>query len=281
MAEQASSNIGEYIHHHLQNNQLQLVDGSSFWVINLDSLFYTLLTAIVFLGLFTYVARRATSGVPGKLQNFIEMVVNFVNEQVKDTYHGKSKLIGPLALSIFVWIFLMNFMDLIPVDLLPWLGQKVSGNEGMHMRVVPSTDLNITFGLALGVILLVFYYSIKMKGAKGYAKELLTHPFGPKLFPANLLLNIVETLAKPISLSLRLFGNLYAGELIFILIAVFTVGYTLEHFLTPGGFAMTIGQLILGLIWAIFHILIILLQAFIFMMLTIVYLSMASETESH
>ncbi len=280
MAEQAGG-IGDYIHHHLQHNQLQLVDGSGFWVINLDSLFYTLLTAAVFLGFFTYVARRATSGVPGRLQNFVEMVVGFVNEQVKDTYHGTSKLIGPMALSIFVWVFLMNFMDLVPVDFLPWLGQQVTGDKHMYMRVVPSADLNITFGLALGVILLMFYFSFKEKGIKGYAKELLTHPFGPKLFPANLLLNIVETLAKPISLSLRLFGNLYAGELIFILIAVFTLGYTLENFLTAGGIAMTLGQFVLGLIWAIFHILIILLQAFIFMMLAIVYLSMASETESH
>ncbi len=278
----SSGSIGGYIEHHLKNNTLELVEGSSFWTVNIDSVIYTLITAVVFLGFFGYVAKNVKSGVPSKSQNFVEMIIKFVNEQVNDLFHYQSKVVAPLALSIFVWVFLMNFMDLIPVDLLPGAGQAL-GIE--HMRVVPSTDLNITFGMSFGVILLVMYYNFTKKGPVGYAKEYFGHPFeGPNtimkvvLAGPNMLLNTVETIAKPVSLGLRLFGNLYAGELIFMLIAVFTLGYGLEHLLSFGGIVMIIAQFLLGLMWALFHILIITLQAFIFMMLSVVYLAQSHDT---
>jgi len=278
----ASGGIGGYIEHHLKNNQLELVEGSTFWTVNVDSVIYTLITAVVFLAFFGYVAKNAKTGVPSKSQNFIEMIVGFVNEQVNDLFHYKSKVVAPLALSIFVWVFLMNFMDLVPVDMLPAAGQAV-GIE--YMRVVPSTDLNITFGMSFAVILLVMFYNFTKKGPVGYAKEYFGHPFeangmGGKLAVAlpNMLLNTVETIAKPVSLGLRLFGNLYAGELIFMLIAVFTLGYGLEQLLSFGGIIMIIAQFLLGLMWALFHILIITLQAFIFMMLSVVYLAQSHDT---
>lgn len=248
----------QYIVHHLTN----LTDGGSgFWAWHLDTLFFSFVLGIVFLTIMITAARRATVGVPGGLQNFAEIMVEFIDKQVKDTFHGRSELIAPLALTIFCWVFLWNAMDLLPVDLLPLASKQV----GVHyLRVVPSTDLNATFGLSITVFLLIIFYSIKIKGVGGYARELLTHPFGPYLFPANLLLNIVEMLAKPLSLSLRLFGNMYAGEMIFILIAL------LPWWVQP----------LLSWPWAIFHILIITLQAFIFMVLTVVYLSMAHE-DSH
>ena len=252
-----AGNPTEYIVHHLTN----LTVGQGFWTFNLDTLFFSIALGLVFFFLFRRVAVRASAGVPGGLQNFVEIMVEFADRQVKDTFHGKSELIAPLALTIFCWVFLWNLMDLVPVDLLP----LVSSWFGVHyLRVVPSTDLNATFGLSLTVLLLIIFYSLKVKGPVGYAKEFLTHPFGPYLFPANLLLNIVEMIAKPLSLSLRLFGNLYAGEMIFILIAL------LPWWIQP----------LLSWPWAIFHILVITLQAFIFMVLTIVYLSMAHE-ESH
>ncbi len=279
--------IGGYIKHHLQNNTAQIMDEGGFWTVNVDSVFYTLLTAFLFIWFFRRVAKKATSGVPGKTQSLIEMVIKFVDDQVRDIFHGNSKVVAPLALSIFVWVFLMNFMDLIPVDLLPWLGH-FAGIE--YMKVVPSTDLNITFGLSFGVMLLVFFYNFTVKKPTGYARELLTHPFESKNFLVqsilaipNLFLNIVETIAKPVSLGLRLFGNMYAGELIFILIAVLTLGFHVsDPFTSVGGGVLTISQFILALIWALFHILIITLQAFIFMMLSIVYLNMSHEVhESH
>jgi F-type H+-transporting ATPase subunit a len=246
-----------YIVHHLTN----LRAGDGFWAFHLDTLFFSVALGAIFLTLFRLAAVRATAGPPGGLQNFVEILVEFVDRQVKDTFHGKSALIAPLALTVFCWVFLWNAMDLIPVDLLP----TVAGGLGIpYLRVVPSTDMNATFALSLSVFALMVFYSFKIKGAGGYAKELLTHPFGPYLFPANLILNVVELLAKPLSLSLRLFGNLYAGEMIFILIAL------LPWWAQP----------LLSWPWAVFHILIITLQAFIFMMLTIVYLSMAHE-ESH
>lgn len=278
----ASGGIGGYIEHHLKNNQLELVEGSTFWTINVDSIIYTLITAVVFLAFFGYVAKNAKAGVPSRSQNFIEIIIKFVNEQVNDLFHYQSKIVAPLALSIFVWVFLMNFMDLVPVDLLPAGGQAV-GIE--YMRVVPSTDLNITFGMSFAVILLVMYYNFTKKGPVGYAKEYFGHPFEAKgmvgkLMVAlpNMLLNTVETIAKPVSLGLRLFGNLYAGELIFMLIAVFTLGYGLEQLLSFGGIIMIIAQFLLGLMWALFHILIITLQAFIFMMLSVVYLAQSHDT---
>jgi F-type H+-transporting ATPase subunit a len=255
--------ITHYIQHHLQNLSLnlktmQLGDGGGFWTLQLDTLFFSITLGAIFLLTFISAAKKATAGIPGKLQNFVEIIVEFVDRQVKDTFHGRSALIAPLALTIFVWIFLMNFMDLLPVDLLPRLANLLGI---AHLRVVPTTDPNLTFSLSLTVFLLIIFYSIKIKGAKGFAKELTCEPFGIYFLPVNLILKLVEEIAKPLSLALRLFGNLYAGELIFILIA-----------LLPWWI-----QWPLGGIWAIFHILIITLQAFIFMMLTIVYLSLAHE----
>ena len=271
------ANATEYIVHHLTN----LHAGEGFWNFHLDSIFYAVILGILFCGSFYLAARKATSGVPGPWQNFVELMVDFVDTQVKDSFHGSSKLIAPLALTIFCWVFMMNFMDLMPVDLLPALGVAV-GVE--YMKVVPTTDLNITFGMSITVFLLMIFYSVKIKGVGGFAQELLFHPFGKWMLPFNLLLKLVEELAKPVSLALRLFGNLYAGELIFILIALFTLsvgaesaGETLGNLASVGTLMALVTQVILGLAWAIFHILIITLQAFIFMMLTIVYLSMAHE----
>jgi len=252
----------QYIQHHLQNLTFNLKTmqwgTGGFWTLNIDTLFFSIILGCLFLFFFRKAAIRATSGTPGRLQNFVELMVEFADSQVKDTFHGKSDLIGPMALTIFMWVFLMNFMDLLPVDLLP----KLASWFGLHyLKVVPTNDPNLTFALSLSVFILILFYSLKVKGFKGFGKELLCTPFGAKLFPVNLMLKLVEECAKPISLALRLFGNLYAGELIFILIA-----------LLPWWI-----QWPLGGVWAIFHILIITLQAFIFMMLTIVYLSMAHE----
>lgn len=247
----------EYISHHL--TQLQV--GTGFWSINIDSMFFSVVLGIVFLTVFRKVAKNATSGVPGKLQTAVELIVGFVDNNVKDMYRGKSKVIAPLALTVFVWVFLMNLMDLIPVDFLPYLGTEVFGLPAL--RVVPTADVNITLSMALAVFVLILFYSIKMKGVGGFVKELTMQPFNhPVFIPINLILEGVSLLSKPVSLGLRLFGNMYAGELIFILIA---------------GLLPWWSQWMLSLPWAIFHILIITLQAFIFMVLTIVYLSMASE----
>ena len=274
---QESETPTDYIVHHLTNLQA----GEGFWTFHLDSIGYAVVLALLFGGSFYAAARSVTSGVPGRWQGFVELIIDFVDEQVRDSFHGTSKLIAPLALTIFCWIFLMNFMDLVPVDLLPVLGEQVGIN---YMKVVPTTDLNITFGMSISVFILMIFYSIKIKGIGGFAKEMLFHPFGPWMMPFNFLLKVVEEFAKPISLALRLFGNLYAGELIFILIALFTlglgaqsIGETLANLASVGGIVAFVVQLILGLAWALFHILIITLQAFIFMMLTIVYLSMAHE----
>lgn len=257
MATEAHATEGAtgYIVHHLT----PLSAGHGFWTLHLDTLFFSTLVGGLFVWFFKTVAERATSGVPGLAQNFAEMLVEFVDTQVKDSFHGRSELIAPLALTIFCWVFLWNFMDLFPVDLLPAIGGLI-GTE--YLRVVPSTDLNATFALSLTVFCLIIFYNLKIKGVLHFTKELLFHPFDHwLLIPFNLLLNFVEYLAKPISLALRLFGNLYAGELIFILIAL------LPPLLQPA----------LSFPWAVFHILIITLQAFIFMVLTIVYLSMAHE----
>src|SRR5690606_34336960 len=285
MAEQTASG---YIQHHLQNLTFgQLPNGDwgfahtaqeakemGFWAFHVDTLGWSVVLGLVFILLFRLAAKRATSGQPGGLQNFVEVLIEFVDGSVKDTFHGRNPLIAPLALTIFVWIFLMNLMDLVPVDFLPVLAAKLSGNDHLYFRVVPTTDPNATLGLALSVFALILFYSIKVKGIGGFLGELTLHPFGAKniavkilLIPVNFLLEFVTLIAKPVSLALRLFGNLYAGELIFILIAIMYSG------------GMLLGGLggVLQLAWAIFHILIIVLQAFIFMMLTIVYLSMAHE----
>ncbi len=240
----------EYISHHLRHLTMQHF--------NLDTLFISIVLGLIFLVFFLHVARKASSGVPGRFQNFVEIIISFVDQQVRDTFHGESALIAPLALTIFSWVFLMNFMDLIPVDLLPMFASFL---RIPHLRVVATADLNLTFSLSLSVFLLIFFYNIKIKGFLGFLKELTCKPFGPYLFPVNVIFRLIEECSKPLSLALRLFGNLYAGELIFILIA-----------LLPWW-----SQWMLGTVWALFHVLIITLQSFIFMMLAIVYLSMAHD----
>lgn len=263
MSGQEVQSSTEYIQHHLQNLSFNLKtfawEPGGFFTFQVDTFLFSFVLGALFLGFFYAAARTASTGVPGKLQNFVEMIIEFVDKQVRETFHGRSVLIAPLALTIFVWIFLMNLMDLLPVDLLPTAARGLGVN---HLRVVPTTDPNLTFALSISVFLLIIYYSIKVKGAVGFFKEITCTPFGPWLFPVNIVLKTVEEIAKPISLALRLFGNLYAGELIFILIA-----------LLPWWM-----QWPLGAPWAIFHILIIAIQAFIFMMLTIVYLSLAHES---
>jgi len=231
------------------------------------------LLGLILIVSFWMVARKATSGVPGKFQNFVEVLVEFVDAQVRDTFHGQSKLIAPLALTIFCWILLFNFMDNVPVDLLPLVAKHGLGLE--HLKVVPSTDLNITFGLSITVFLIVMFYSFRIKGFRGFTWELLTHPFGKWMMPFNLLLNLIEHLARPVSLGLRLYGNLFAGEVIFLLLAMLGGSFAIGSLAGIGG---ALGQLVLGVVWACFHILVIPLQAFIFMVLTIVYLSQAHET---
>ena len=263
----AGHSATDYIVHHLTN----LSTGEGFWTFHVDSLLFSASLAVIFGWSFYRGAKGSTAGVPRGLQSFVELMVETVDKQVKESFQGSNQLIAPLALTIFAWIFLMNLMDLLPVDLLPW----IAGSAGVpYLKVVPTTDLNITLGMSLTVFLLIIFYSLKMKGAKGVLEEFLFHPFGKWFVPANLMLKLVEELAKPVSLALRLFGNLYAGELIFVLIALFTLGSALELSTLP----WFIVQFILGLAWAIFHILIIILQAFVFMMLTIVYLSMAHES---
>jgi F-type H+-transporting ATPase subunit a len=258
----------EYIIHHLQNLRHEV--GSS--TLNVDSLFFSITLGLLFVISFYLAARKATSGVPGRFQLFVEVLVGFVDSQVRDTFHGTSKLIAPLALTIFCWILLMNFMDVVPVDLLPWIAHK-GGIE--HLKVVPTTDLNITLAMSLTVFLIVMFYSFKIKGFGGFTWELLTHPFGKWMMPFNLLLNLIEHLARPVSLALRLYGNLYAGEVIFLLLAVLGGSFAIT---SAAGIAGAFGQLLFGTAWALFHILVIPLQAFIFMVLTIVYLSQAHET---
>src|SRR6056300_204874 len=235
-----------------------------FNALHLDSLAWSIGLGVIFCSLFYKVAKQAQSGVPSGLVNFAEMVVEFVDNTVKDTFHGRNPLVAPLSLTIFCWVFLMNLMDLIPVDLIPHL--FMTAGIG-YQKIVPSTDPNITMGMALGIFILMLYYSIKVKGF-GFVRELTMNPFNhPAFIPVNLFMEIVGLLAKPFSLGLRLFGNMYAGEMIFILISVmYMAGWVFGLF----GGVLQIG-------WAIFHILVITLQAFIFMVLTVVYLSMAHE----
>ncbi len=268
----------EYIAHHLQNLQVCKSDsGEWIWnhcagnpmAINVDSMFWSVLLGLVFILLFRSAAKKTSADKPGRFQALVEIIVDFVDGCVKDTFHGKSRLIAPLGLTIFVWVFLMNLMDLVPVDWIP-LADSWSGIE--YMKVVPTTDVNITFGMSIAVFFLIIFYTVKNKGIGGFIAELTLHPIapplkGPGIIAApiiilfNFILESVALLAKPISLSLRLFGNMFAGELIFILIAM-----------------LGIWQLPLHFGWALFHVLIVTLQAFIFMMLTIVYLSLASES---
>ena len=276
----------EYINHHLHHLQVSVGDGA-FMTLNVDTLFFTLMLSVLFLATFLLTARRATAGVPGKFQAFVEIIVGFVDGLVRETFHGRSKLIAPLSITIFLLVFLMNFMDMVPVDFLPWAwaaGHEAAGHDPAHayLRVVPTADLNTTFGLSIAVFLLIQVFGIGHKGVGGFTKEIFTAPFHAEgtvtkilLAPANLLLRLIEEGVRPLSLSLRLFGNMYAGELIFILIALMTLDASLSHFST---YIMGAMQFISGFIWTAFHVLIITLQAFIFMMLTIVYLSMSAES---
>jgi F-type H+-transporting ATPase subunit a len=270
--EHGPESIGDYIVHHLTNWHV----GHGFWTFHVDSLLVSALLGLLFVGSFYLAARSPKPGTPRGFRSFVEMMVEFVDSQVKDSFHGENKLIAPLALTIFSLVWLMNSVDLWPVDFWPTLiAERTIGLK--NFKAVPTTDLNITFGIAFSVFLLVQFYSVKIKGAGGYAKEFLFHPFNTIwLSWFNLILKVIEEIAKPISLGLRLFGNMYAGELIMILIGLFVLSLGWPTGIGPA-FAW-IGQFILGLGWAIFHILIITLQAFIFMMLTIVYLSMAHET---
>ncbi|WP_133128044.1 F0F1 ATP synthase subunit A [Legionella nagasakiensis] len=268
----------DYIKHHLTYltydlKKMSLGPDGGFWTLNLDTLFFSVVLGVFFLILMYAGARRVSTGVPGKLQNFAELMLTFADNQVKDCFHGKNKIIGPLALTIFIWVFLMNFMDIVPVDFLPSIAQLL----GVHyLRVVPTNDLNLTFALSISVFILILFYSFKVKGGKKFVKELTLQPFNNPLFiPFNLLLELVGLIAKPISLALRLFGNLYAGELIFILIALLTLNTTTAS--VAGSVTLSVTQFLLALAWSIFHILVITLQAFIFMVLTIVYLSLAHE----
>lgn len=264
MTEQTKMTSSEYIQHHLQHWQYSLTklkvvhNDHSFWVLNLDTILVSAVIGVLFLGFFYFISRRVHSDHPNKLQNFLEMLIESIDNLVKETFHTENKLLGPLALTIFVWVFLMNFMDLVPVDLLP----KIASWFGVHyFKSVPTADPMTTFALSISVFILIIYYNFKFKGMK-LLIEVLSKPFGWFLMPINIVFRLIEEFVKPMSLSLRLFGNLFAGEVVFILIAIMPPWVQW----LPGG------------IWSLFHILVITIQAFIFMMLTVVYLAMASET---
>jgi len=276
----------EYIRHHLQNLTCTIQEGHlkcahdaaeakqmGFWALNVDTVLMSLLLGSIFLFFFTRAARKASAGVPSGLVNFVEWVIEFIDTSVRGSFSFKNSIVAPLALTIFMWIFLMNFMDLIPID---FVGQFIIGqiDPHMHFKIVPTTDPNATFGMSISVFILVLFYSIKMKGMGGFVGELTLQPFGKFGLPANLFLEGVNLVAKPISLSLRLFGNMYAGEMIFILIALMGASWVSASI---GSATLFGSQILLSLVWAIFHILIITLQAFIFMTLTIVYLDMAHQ----
>ncbi len=287
MASDAALTPAGYIKHHLTNLTFgQHPDGSwviahgaaeakemGFWAIHLDTMFWSIFVGAIFLVIFRKVAKNVEAGVPGGLQNFVEWIVDFIDDNVRGSFTGKNDVVAPLALTLFCWIFLMNLMDLVPVDLIPYIAEHVLHIP--YMKVVPTTDPNATFAMAIGVFVLVLYYSIKIKGVGGFSAELTMQPFESMnpivkllFIPVNFVLEFVSLVAKPISHSLRLFGNMYAGEMIFILIAIMFSGGLSVLALAGGG---------LQFVWAVFHILIITLQAFIFMVLTIVYLDMAHQ----
>lgn len=283
MASAEAQTSAEYIRHHLTNltygrhpdgswglaHSAEEAEAMGFWSVHVDSMAWSIGLGLVFLALFRRAARRATAGVPGGLQNFVEMIVDFIDETVDSIFSHKNPLIAPLALTIFVWVFLMNLMDLVPVDWVPELAKLL----GVHyMKIVPSTDPNITMAMALSVFVLILYYSFKCKGVGGFLAELSFHPFPSKLLaPVNFVLEFVTLVAKPLSLGLRLFGNLYAGEMIFVLIALmFSAGFI---FALAGG--------VFQFVWAAFHLIVITLQAFVFAVLTVVYLAQAHEADEH
>jgi F-type H+-transporting ATPase subunit a len=265
MAAEGALTPTEYIGHHLTFHTRAIGDGG-FWTLNVDTLVVSILLGIVGFGFMWLVVRGATAGVPGKRQAFVEMVFDFVDEQVKGIFHGAREFITPLALTVFVWVLLMNAMDFLPVD---WVAKGTHHVNEHGFRIVPTADVNTTFALALSVWLLMMYYTVKVKGFGGWIHEMFCAPFGsnPLLWVFNFLFNLVEYVSKPLSHSLRLFGNMYAGEIIFLLLWM----------MAATSIAGTIFGSLLGLGWAIFHILIVALQAYIFMMLTIVYISMAHE----
>lgn len=276
----AISNPVEYIQHHLTNwsvgvehgEQVKIVD---FSVFHIDVFLVSAILAGIIAFFAWKVGKNLSADNPGGTQNVIESLVEFVNQQVKDIFPGADSLVGPLALTIFTWVLLMNAMDFLPVDLLPSLAGGIAalfGGDPHHtyLKVVPTTNLDTTFGLSLSVFALIIYYNIKNKGLWGYTKQFLFHPFGPYLMPVNIIMTAIEEVAKPVSLGLRLFGNMFAGELLFMLIALLAFSV----------WAMP-AQIVLGSMWGIFHMLVVPLQAFIFMLLTIVYLGLASQSEEH
>jgi F-type H+-transporting ATPase subunit a len=273
----------EYILHHLTFLRNKGVSGIlDFSAINLDSVFFSVLLAVTFGGFFYAAARRASTGVPTGFQNFVEWLVELVDAQVHDIFHARSRLIGPLALTIFCWVFLFNALDVVPLDLLP----AAAGASGIsHLRIVPSTDLNIVFGLSLTVLLLIIFYSVMMKGFVGFFAEFALHPLRIQnrplmqalVAPFNIVVELASFLARPVSLALRLYGNMFAGEMVFILIALITLSSGFRGLASLGGWIGTIGSLALGVAWSLFDLFIGFLQAFIFAILTVVYLAGASE----
>ena len=262
----AASTPSEYMEHHL-TFLTKSVGNGSFWTINVDTMIVSVLLGVLGLGLIWLVTRKATSGVPSKTQAFVELLLTFVNDQVKGIYHGESRWVAPIALTVGFWVLLMNAMDFLPIDIMSWFYEHVLRVD--HWRPVPTADINTTFALSLSVFALMIIYGIKSKGLGGWSKELFVAPFGNHflLWPFNFLFQLVEFVSKPLSHSLRLFGNMYAGEIIFLLLAM----------LAAAGAGWVPVALFFNVIWALFHILIVVLQAYIFMMLTIVYISMGEE----
>jgi len=283
-AEEQAPTSGEYIHHHLTH--LSNIDTASpvdFHVVHWDSVFFSSVLGLVFLLFGLLVARRVTSGVPGRFQAAVEFLIEMVDEQARGIVHNahSRKMVAPLALVVFVWIFLLNAMDLLPVDLLPFLFQHASGDPEAKLRVVPTADISVTMGMSVAVLLICLFYNIKIKGLGGWSHELVVAPFGTSKNPlaavalgvVNFAMQMIEFLAKTVSHGMRLYGNMYAGELIFLLIALLGGAFTF----TAGGFGLALMHIFAGSVWAIFHILIITLQAFVFMMLTLVYIGQAHD----
>ena len=285
-AEEHAPTSGEYIQHHLTH--LSNIDGNTgtvnFHVVHWDSVAFSSILGLVFLFFGLLATRRVTSGVPGRFQAAVEFLIEMVDSQAKAIVHNATsrKLVAPMALTVFVWIFLLNAMDLLPVDLLPAVFQFASGNSEAHLRIVPTADISVTMGMAVAVLICCLYYNIKIKGAGGWAHELVVAPFGTSRNPiaavalgiVNFLMQMIEFVAKTVSHGMRLYGNMYAGELIFLLIALLGGAFTF----TAGGFGLALLHIIAGSVWAIFHILIITLQAFVFMMLTLVYIGQAHDS---
>ena len=282
-AEEHAPTSGEYIQHHLTHlSNIESTSPVNFHVIHWDSVVFSSLLGLVFLVLGLIAARRVTSGVPGRFQAAMEFMIEMVDSQAKAIVHNahSRKMVAPMALTVFIWIFLLNAMDLLPVDLLPFIWEKIVGATGgdehhAYLRSVPTADLSVTMGLSVSVLLICLYYNVKIKGLGGWIHELFTAPFGNHwaLYPFNFAMQVVEFVAKTVSHGMRLFGNMYAGELIFLLIALMGGAFTLSL----GGVLLGLGQIVAGTVWAIFHILIITLQAFVFMMLTLVYIGQAHD----